>query len=419
MQQEKVMATPRRIACADHDDGDCEIILAADTHGNGRQPVQRVGCRREALASAAYFAMLFARTRPTEIDREDRSLLAYTISVPFDTDAVVFLLHRLHRRGRRNGPMGLRCDPAQAVGASLFFGMSPEWIECLVVDLLRALTKQDIKTTTTATVPNHARVVTDHATIPFALCLLESDLVGDIKTRLWRRFAYLLPVALAPWRHGQCYNPRVACASVRSDDGALWHAVRLAFDGLGHGTNRATCADIELTVSLVFEGTSEDTDSDGDPNAEAGDRCDVILCVHSAPAGEQLGGWPQGDPFPAGALRAAPCAMRARVRLYHPTRGLVVDDAQINSWSGASTLTRRDPKMAGLRHWGVPVPHGFDRASQNGTDRARRAARTSTIATGVDPRDRALWACEVALFLRPHDQPLPAAETPRMEPKPP
>ncbi|WBR14441.1 hypothetical protein pkur_cds_266 [Pandoravirus kuranda] len=405
MQEQKAVTTttPRQTVCVDHDN-DCEIIVVADARDDGGQLIDRVRCRRAALAGAAYFVMLFARAQATAVEREGRSMPAYKISVPFDTAVVVFLLRRLHCDERRGGPKDLRCDLAQAVGASLFFGMSPEWIECLVVDLLRTLTERDSET-----LPNHARVTADrfrHNTASFALCLLESDLVDDLKKCLWQRFAYLLPVvATAPFLGcGPCYNAHAASATVHGDDGALWHAVRLAFDALGHGTDRAVCANIELSVSLAFEKAGEAVDSDDDPTSKAVDRHNVILRVHSAPVGEQLGGWPQGHAFPVGALQVTPCAMRAHARLYHPTCGLVVDNAPINSWSSAPTATHRDPETAGLRRWGVPVPHGFDRRCRNGLDRARRAARTSTIATGVEPRDRALWACEVALFLRPHCQ---------------
>ncbi|AVK75899.1 hypothetical protein pneo_cds_292 [Pandoravirus neocaledonia] len=399
-EQEAMMTTPRHSACVDRGN-DCEIIVVADARDDGGQLIDRVRCRREALAGAAYFVMLFARAQATAVKRESRSMLAYKISVPFDTAVVVFLLRRLHCDERRGGPKDLRCDLAQAVGASLFFGMSPEWIECLVLDLLRTLTERDSET-----LPNRAQVTADrsrHNTASFALCLLESDLVDGLKKCLWQRFAYLLPVvATAPFLgRGPCYNAHAASATVHGDDGALWHAVRLAFDALGHGTDRAVCANIELSVSLAFENASECVGSHDNLVGGAVDRHNVILSVHSAPAGERPGDWPRGHPFPVGALHVTPCAMRVRVRLYHPTCGLVVDNAPINSWSSAPTATHRDPETAGLRRWGVPMPHGFDRRCRNGLGRARRAARTSTIATGVEPRDRALWACEVALFLRP------------------
>lgn len=441
MRQKIETANDKQVMC--DGDKDCEILVVSDLC-DGVRSIERIECRRDALAAAAYFGMVFARVQPTVVDRDRRTVPAYTITVPFDGNAVAFLLRRLHRDGRPSdgsaegdgGGNGnnedAKCSLDQIIGASLFFGMPQQWAEDLVVDFLRTLAARD-------TPSGHSSTQTtkdlDNGTVAFALHLLESDLAGDIKLHLYRRFAYLLQTTPAAVR-GHCYNPHVAHATVRGDDGVMWHAVRLAFDTLGHGVNSTSCAGIELSVSLAFENTergpaegdncihgrrrhndgNNDNDDDNrnddrDRKSDAGCLHDVILSVHSAPVDEQLGRWTRDEPFPPGALHAMPCAMRARVRLYHPTRGIVADDVPIESWGSApTTLPCTGPGGAALRRRGVPVPHGFDRARQGSPHCARRAPRTATIAMDADPRDHALWACEVALFLCPHDQGSPPTE---------
>lgn len=443
--RQKIEAVNDKQAICDGDK-DCEILVVSDLC-DGVRSIERIGCRRDALAAAAYFGMLFARAQPTVVDRDRRIVPTYTITVPFDGNAVAFLLHRLHRGvgsndnnanddGSGNGNNGdAKCNLDQIIDASLFFGMPQQWVENLVVDFLRALADHSTLSGHTSTQTTKG---SGNSIDAFALYLLESDLVGDIKLHLCRRFAYLLQTTPAVVR-GHCYNPHVAHATARGDDGIMWHAVRLAFDTLGHGTNSASCAGIELSVSLVFESTEHgpakgadpihdrrrhngggnNNNNDGDANrngdrerkSDANCRHDVILSIHSAPVGEQLGRWTRDEPFPPGVLYAMPCAMRARVRLYHPTRGIVVDDVPISSWcSVPTTLPQTGTGGAALRRRGVPVPHGFDRACQGSPHCARRAPRTATIAVDVDSRDRALWACEVALFLCPHDQGSPSTE---------
>lgn len=391
---------------------DCEIVLATDppsstaaaslpqTDSLTLPSADRLLGHRTVLAQASYFAMLFARADPDRIDLGqidgERTLRAvYVVRAPFSPGVIAFLVDRLYGVQDR----GLYRDPVEAVGAALFLGMPGTCAHDLVVDTLRALS-DDLAAQESSGRPD-AVAAARRQIVCFVAHMIDTDIPPEAKAALVARFSYLAPLSPSSPshcvdRHGigamRHYRPEALTGDATlaiDDDGRRWRALRVSTDAVGAGVDRVDADGLVFRVSLVFRRASDGSD-------------DVVLRLWCAPAAETLAVWPWGERQPDGMVEPRPRAMRARVRLYHPVRGIV--DTRLASWNSAATHAasrhrqyRSYVATAGAKPpaGAVLVPNGLERASQGRAGPATRVARSATIVDGADPRDRSLWACEV------------------------